>query len=161
MVLSLLAAVWVAFLLPPYLRKRHDRRSDSISSFRLHLLTLARTAPGAASSVRLVPELNAASASPARSLGAIPFGRPGIRRRRCDVLCTLAGAAALTLVLALVLGGIAIVVHIGVDVLLLGYINLLVRMRKAAADRALKVRYLPAPGLAQEPALFLRRSASN
>jgi Ca2+/Na+ antiporter len=82
------------------------------------------------------------------------------RRRRRDVLLTLVAAAALTFVLAVLLGGPAVWLHVAIDVVLAGYLWLLVQLRKSAADRAAKVRYLPQRAQ-QDPALLLRRSASS
>lgn len=160
-VLFLLAAVWVAFLLPPYLRRRSERRTDSISSFRLHLSTLARTAPGAGPAISLVAPPRGFPVPSGRSIVAMPVGRAQVRRRRRDLLCALVGVAGFTLVVAVVFGGFAIVAQLATDVILVGYVSMLVRIRKSVAERALKVRYLPAPGLAPEPALLLGRSASN
>lgn len=88
-----------------------------------------------------------------------------IRRRR-DVLMALLAAAVATLALGLLFSiGVMLVVHVVADVLLVAYVALLVRQRNVAAERDLKVRFLPqAPRLdpvvlRAEPAL-LRRSAN-
>ena len=53
------------------------------------------------------------------------------------------------------------VVHLLVDAMFVTYVSLLVHMRNQAAERDMKVRFLPGrlPGRAPEPALLLRRSA--
>jgi small-conductance mechanosensitive channel len=88
-----------------------------------------------------------------------PIGRAEVRRRRRDILFTLAGAALITLVLAVLLGGIAIWCNLLADVLLATYVVLLVQVRRMAVERQTKVRYL-APRTAPEPAtLLVRRRA--
>jgi hypothetical protein len=68
-------------------------------------------------------------------------------------------ASAITLVLGIVAAPV-LVVHLLVDVLLAGYVALLVRMKRIADERANKVRYLrPAP-VAYRPELALRRTAT-
>lgn len=159
MLLFLLAGVWVAFLLPPLLRKHSERSADSISSFRQQLSTLERTtpagAPGGTASGR------GRELVEARPVTQAPSGRSGARRRRRDILFTLAGASVITLVLGVMLGGLALVFHGLADLLLTSYLFLLVHVRKNEADRAAKVRYLPGTGQALEPALLMRRSASS
>jgi len=88
-----------------------------------------------------------------------------IRRRR-DVLLALFAAAVATLALGLLFSiGVMLIAHVVADVLLVAYVALLVHQRNVAAERDLKVRFLPqAPRLdpamlRAEPAL-LRRSAN-
>jgi hypothetical protein len=88
-----------------------------------------------------------------------------IRRRR-DVLSALLVAVVATLTLGLLFGmGIMLVANVVADVLLVAYVALLVHQRNAAAERDMKVRFLPQPHrldqalLRAEPAL-LRRSAN-
>jgi hypothetical protein len=84
-----------------------------------------------------------------------------VRRRRRDVFYTLVGAAGITLALALVLGGPVWALHLAIDVLLGGYVLLLVQVQQRQVEREHKVRYL-APGrhvARAEPAL-LSRSAN-
>jgi hypothetical protein len=80
------------------------------------------------------------------------------QRRRRDVLLVLGVGVLSSLLLALVAGSSLFWVVQGlVDALLVGYLVLLVRMRRAENDRRAKVHYLPAP--APAPALVLRRSS--
>jgi len=51
-------------------------------------------------------------------------------------------------------------VHLVVDVAFVAYVTLLVRVRNLAAERELKVRFLPAVSN-PAPQLLLRRSATN
>jgi hypothetical protein len=87
-------------------------------------------------------------------------------RRRRDVLSALLVAVLATLALGLLFHmGIMLVAHVVADVLLVAYVALLVHQRNVAAERDLKVRFLPQPHrldpalLRAEPAL-LRRSAN-
>lgn len=161
MLLVLLGLVWVAFLLPPYVAKRRERRVDSISSFRLHLHTLERTSPVARRTPPVALRAVPVPAVTVRSPRPVPHGRRDARRRRRDILSVLVGAALITFFLALSLDRSAIVFHVTADLLLAAYLFLLVQVRKAAVERAVKVRYLPAPAVAPEPGLLLPRSASN
>ena len=90
----------------------------------------------------------------------MPSGRAEARRRRRDILLTLLGAAVITLVLAVLLGGLAIWFHLLADAWSSTYVGLLVQIRRSEAERSAKVRYLPAPRPAPEPAaLLVRRRA--
>ena len=73
LVLVILAAIWAAVLVPPYLQNRRETRpGDSIATFRSQLSVLERTTPGG----RLgnVTRLDAARREPMRPAGA---ARPG------------------------------------------------------------------------------------
>jgi type III secretory pathway component EscV len=73
-------------------------------------------------------------------------------------VCLLA-TAGLTLVVGILPGlRVMLLVHLVVDVLLVAYVALLIRQRTLAAEREMKVRFLPGPR-AIEPAL-LRRSVN-
>ena len=57
-----------------------------------------------------------------------------------------------------------LMIHLVVDALLAAYVGLLLRAKRVAEERAIKVRYLaPArrPAAGSQPALALRRSAAN
>jgi hypothetical protein len=49
-------------------------------------------------------------------------------------------------------------VHVVLDLLFAGYVALLIRMRNVAAEKEMKLRFLPT--VQGEPALALRRSAN-
>ena len=173
MVLLILAVVWGVFLVPQVLRARADRGpADSIGSFQNQLSMIERSLPGAA---RRAPQ--AAPAAPAGPMGVVgspaafrpvAYGAPGARlarpvptraelqRRRQNVLLALLGAVVVTLALGLVFRP-AFALNVVADLALAGYVALLVRARTIAAEREMKVRYLPGPALAPvrsaEPAL--------
>ena len=167
LVLVILAVIWAAVLVPPYLQNRSDSRpADSISTFRNQLSVLERRSnsavPGHAAPVRLA-EVPAVRFDRNRS------ARAEARKRRRDILVTLLAAAGLTLVIGLVMTPV-LLLHLLIDALLAAYVALLVRQRRLAEERAAKVRYLgpvaaPRPAAeayrAPEPALALRRSANG
>jgi hypothetical protein len=138
LVLVILAVMWAAVLLPPWLRGRtSDRPSDSIHSFRRQLSVLERATPGLPGQQR--PE----------SLMTLSEAQ---RRRRLiiGVLGMLAGA---TLLGAFTSSGSArmglLALNLVFDAALVGYLLLLAQARQVAAEREMKVRYLrtaPAPG---------------
>jgi hypothetical protein len=170
--LLILAVVWAVVLVPPWLRSRADARpADSIGAFRHRLHVLERTGPVG---TRRAPM---AAARPDMA-GFVPVAqRPGPRttamsatsarartqRRRRDIFVGMLAAMATSLVLGFVPSlRILWVVHLLVDAMFVTYVALLVHMRNQAAERDMKVRFLPGrlPGRAPEPAtLLLRRSA--
>jgi hypothetical protein len=181
LVLVILAIIWVAVLVPPAIRARAEARpADSISAFRRQLRVLHRTrpawggrgpAPDAWAAPSAVP--SAVAALHRRSVGNVSpirpvrVGQPSFRaasarsrtlRRRRDVLVALLATSGATLLLALVGLGMMIWLNLLADALLVGYVALLIRQRNLAAERDMKVRFLPRSPLA-EPA-FLRRSAN-
>jgi hypothetical protein len=157
--LVILAMMWVLVLVPPLLRSRSDGRpSASVHSFRRQLSTLGRAAPMHASmSVARVrtPGRPAGAYRPApqgyghaapRGYGyasgrAVSLGRMSQRaaakRRRQNVLLTLVGGAFFTGVVAYGMNvQVFMWVNLGLIAALLGYVYLLVSMRKAEEERA-------------------------
>ena len=193
MVLLVLAGIWAAVLIPPALRARAEGRpGDSISTFRRQLTVLRRTGPhmgGAggdhwyrphtpaqplmpvhgpmrASTFAAAPPVYRPAAYAGRPASAAAASRSRTIRRRRDVFTALIVAVVVTLVLGLLpMFRILLFAHVVADILLVAYVALLVRQRNAAAERDLKVRFLPQPHrldpalLRAEPAL-LRRSAN-
>jgi hypothetical protein len=166
-VLLILAVVWAAVLVPPWLRNRADARpADSISAFRHRLSVLERTGPVGARRVPLVssrPDVAgfvpmARRAAPRSALSSVS-ARARTQRRRRDIFVGMVAAMVASLVLGFIPAlRILWVVHLLVDFLFVTYVALLVHMRNQAAEREMKVRFLP--GRAPEPAtLLLRRSA--
>ena len=170
-VLLVLAALWGAFFLWPILSGRSSgRRADSIGDFTYRLGVIGKTgghrrrrqAPTA------IPVAMPPSIPPSRPLGAP--GGPGVarissstsmsrsQRRRRDVLLVLGVAVLSTMLLAVVAGNpLFYLVQAFTDVMLVGYLALLVRMKQTAIERKAKVHYLPAP--APAPSLVLRRTS--
>lgn len=169
LVLVILALVWTVVLSSWWLQGRSEGRpSDSITSFRHQLSVLERRTAETNAVSGIVRPSFADNYTPQQSYPVGPYApsafvgvsmtRADARRRRRDVLFTLLAGAGLTLFLALVLGGPVLFVHLFVDALLVGYVSMLVRSQRLAAERQLKVRYLPRQSA--EPALLLRRSAN-
>jgi hypothetical protein len=172
MVLLILAVIWAAVLVPPWLQNRKESRpGDSIASFRQQLHVLERAAPGYRPSSGTVTRL-ADHRSPVAAPVPTPVAtastrrpealrRAEVRKRRRDVFLTLLGAVGLTFLMALAIGGPVWTLHLGVLILFAGYVGMLVKLQQQGAEREVKVRYL-ASGQASrpEPALLLRRSGS-
>lgn len=150
MVLVVLAAIWAAVLLPPYLQKRRAFHPHaSIGDFRNQLAVLQRTGDPHAP-------------APLRTPGGRAMSRTDAQRRRRDVLATLTAAAGLTFLLALVAGGSVWLLHLTVDAVLLGYVALLmqVQQQRQAPTRS-NVAYLAPdrrPSVTQQA--LLRRQAN-
>jgi uncharacterized protein (DUF58 family) len=87
-------------------------------------------------------------------------------RRRRDVLSALVVAVLATLVLGLLPAfRVMLVAHLVADILLAAYVALLIHQRNVAAERDLKVRFLPQahrldPALLRAEPALLRRSAN-
>lgn len=165
LVLVILAVIWAAVLLPPYLQNRSESRpADSISTFRNQLSVLERR------STMLIPGYEPGRViAPSRDaqLQRARLARMEAKKRRRDILVTLLAAAGLTLVLGLVLPQV-LLLHLLIDALLGAYVALLVRQRRLAEERSSKVRYIesarprrPATVPAGHPQLALRRSANG
>lgn len=161
LVLVILGLIWAAVLVPPYLQNRREHRpGDSIASFRHQLAVIERATPEgrARSTTRLeAPRFDAPRYAPAASAYAPartqrpvspaarrPMGGPqaDVRKRRKDVFLTLLGAAGVTFLLALAMGGSLWMLHLVADVALIGYVGLLIRFQQLASERDLKVRFL-------------------
>lgn len=178
MVLVILAVIWAAVLLPPFLQNRSENRpADSISTFRNQLHVLERRSMGSGPTVNRpraarpvtapVPQARAGSAPAARAnFDRARLARLNAKKRRRDILVTLLAASGLTLVLGVLMAPV-LMLHLTIDVLLVTYVALLIRQRKLAEERSMKVRYLSqsrpaAPVRATAPAqLVLRRAATN
>lgn len=162
-VLLILAVVWAVFLVPQVLRARAEKTpADSIGAFRNQLSVLERATPGLprhriARSAAALPVLHGPVGYRPRSVSQKEL----VRRRRTNILLGLLGTASVSLLLAVLLGGMLLQLHLGVDLLLVAYCGLLVRARNVASEREIKVRYLPGPmRVPAEPQLLLRRSGS-
>lgn len=199
MVLLILAVIWAAVLIPPALRSRAEGRpADSITAFHRQLTVLRRAGPRTGrngdwmsspfrgSSTQLGMGAPLATVAPIARPGRMArpstasYARRSAQRRRRDIFLALLMAAGTTLVLGAVPSlRFLWLAHVAADVLLFGYVALLIRQRNLATERELKVRLLPTaarraaaaaavagahrdaegPWLTAEPAL-LRRSAT-
>jgi hypothetical protein len=97
-----------------------------------------------------------------RTQMSVTGSRARTQRRRRDIFVGMLAAMVTSLVLGFVPSlRILWVVHLLVDAMFVTYVAALVHMRNQAAERDMKVRFLPQrlPARTPEPALLLRRSA--
>ncbi len=171
-VLVVLAGLWVLVLGVPLLRERMEgTAADSIGSFRKQLNVLERAAPTslpAANRLRVPTQqvtggvlLPPMPSTTARAIANRPpvLRRRQAQRRRREVLVVM-----VTLMVGTLIGGflpgmrMLWGLNVVVDMMFVGYVSLLIRLRNLAAEREMKLRFLP--GAPTEPALLLRRSAN-
>ena len=155
MVLLILALIWAAVLLPPWLRRRREGRpGDSVLSFRRQLSTLERATPGRG--------LRRDGLPLTRSPAAVgPMSRSEARKRRRDVFYALLAATGVSLLLAAAMKGPMIVLFVLCLGALGGYTALLVQIQRRTAERVQKVRPLRPQTVTPDPAYLLRRSVSS
>ncbi|MGH9157709.1 MAG: hypothetical protein ACRD1K_18165 [Acidimicrobiales bacterium] len=168
-VLVVLAGIWAAVLVPPMLRSRAEARpADSIGNFRRQLRVLQRTGPTVAAMADTIPlgglrrpgPAVAGPASLARpALSATAARRARTLRRRRDVLAVLLAGVTGTLALG-AFGSLRALwwLHLVLDVAFVGYLVMLVRVRNDAAEREMKLRFLPATQ--PDNVILFRRSAN-
>ena len=153
MIVVILAVMWTAVLVPPLLRSRSDGRpSNSIVDFRRQLTTLQRSAPGALARVpvRVGGRPSGPYQAPMVVSRAVPMARPGMisaayggrsamKRRRQNVLFTLGAAVVVTGMIGFGMGyRTMMLANVAADVLLGGYIYLLVQLRRVEEERAMR-----------------------
>jgi hypothetical protein len=140
-VLFILAALWAVVLLPPLLRSRTERTTDSIGDFNHRLDVLGRT-NGA-----LTPEST-----------RLNRGDRAAKRRR-DVMRVLLVAVGVSGLLALATNAQPLwAIHVAADIALLGFFALWAWARSVQAERERKVERIP-PRRSSD--LALRRAASS
>lgn len=171
MVLLVLAIIW-GVLLVSWLRSRTEGTfSDSVGTFRRHLTVLERATPSVvapANRLRSGPVAGRAAIPPYRPArrpgqpmsqprpAAAPASRsaqqrqqsPAARRRsqkrRRDVFFALLAGVLGSLLLSVVSGVSAMwTVQVVFDLLFTAYVVLLIRMRNLAAERELKLTFMP------------------
>ncbi len=155
LVLMILAAVWAAVLLPPFLRNRRDARPDnSVVSFRAQLSTLERATPGTSLRTTAPGEL-----VPPRI--SVPMTRADVKRRRREVLVGLLGATGFSFLLVVAAGGtLATLLFLASAGSLGAYVYALRQLQLRAVERDAKVRVLM-PRTAPAPSFAVRRSATS
>lgn len=157
MVLLLLALIWGALLIS-WLRSRSATGfSDSVGTFRRHLNVLERTTPTTVRpanrlsepSGRYAPGPTFTTGAPVRRSRPVAANAAALRRRqtqkrRRDVFFALLAGTVGFFALAL-LPGMAILwsVQVLFDILLGSYVAILVNLRNRAAEREMKLRYMP------------------
>ena len=78
-------------------------------------------------------------------MSSVVLTRRQAKERRKNILFSLAGLALVTLAGAVLFGGMMIYLHLLADLLLGGYVVLLVQTQRLAMERQHKVRYLQQP----------------
>ncbi|MEZ5247547.1 MAG: hypothetical protein R2707_20830 [Acidimicrobiales bacterium] len=140
-VLLILGACWAGYL-GWYWRenkKTSHHRSDGIRAFSSGLGSLGGSAARASAFSPSVPTLAPRTAHEAA-------------RRRREVLVALVVAAVLTFFAAVAIGGVAVLVHVVVDLALAAYGYAVVQRRNDEAERDMKVHMLyPEPAAAPRP----------
>ncbi|MDY7106595.1 MAG: hypothetical protein S0880_35920 [Actinomycetota bacterium] len=174
----MLAVLWVAVLAPSFVRGRMSGRGrgrSSISSFRSQLDTLERTGGSTrkgASRPSVVVQSRAVAPMRASTHHAAPGGGPAPARRqpnprsryaqaqarRRRVLAVLLAAVPVTAAAALMFGGWFILAQLAADALLGGFVFLLLQAKQAAAEREMKVAFLPHRNPGAEPTRLLEQS---
>ncbi|MFM8236723.1 MAG: hypothetical protein ACKOBG_03060 [Actinomycetota bacterium] len=128
LVLLILAALWAVVLLPPLLRSRDGRTSDSIAAFNDRLALIGRTN---------------GTLAPLPEEPAFTTGSRATRRRR-EVLRILLGAVGVTGLAAMATGSGALwALQIVADLVLLAFLGLWAWIRSLQIEQARKVRAIP------------------
>lgn len=161
----ILAALWAAFFLWPFMQRRlSGRNRDSISDFSKRVSKLGHVA--LPSRRRQLPVLVSPRPVAFKAAG-VPRPTPGLpmsavaQKRRRDALMVFGVLALGSLVLAVAMGGMALwTLQLVTDVLLVGYVVALVLLARRAHERKAQVHFLP-PAPVQSSALVLRRTASS
>jgi hypothetical protein len=163
----------VVLIVPFVRARSDGSLGDSIGTFRRHLSVLERAAPTSvnpANRLRLPgqvaippyrpPTASGAGRSRQSAFAPVPARRSAVgvgyappvsgqrrrqaQKRRRDVLFALLAGMAGSLLLSMVHGlGVMMVVHVVFDLLFVCYLGLLVRMRNVAAEREMKLTFLP------------------
>ncbi len=152
--LIILAVVWAAVLVPPFVRSRREGHpGSSVTSFRAQLSTLERATPG--SSLRAVGH-------PQAQPHGMALGSLDARRRRRDVLVGLLGATGVTFLLAIAAGGWFTMLFLLTAGSLGTYVYALRQRHLRTLERSVKVHTLtPRTSVAMgAPAFAMRRSAN-
>ena len=155
-VLVFLAVVWAAVIAMWIKDRAGSRSGDSTLTFARQLSSLGRHVGGPGGRPGLAVTRN-----------RVQLARAAARRRRRDVLFTLLAAFALTLAIAVSSKSVAAIgAFAAVGLLFAMYVAVLIQTQRAAIERRAKVRYLqprhhPPSPVPQEPAILLRRSATN
>lgn len=162
-VLLLLAVVWAAVLVPPFLQARREGRSgSSVLSFRAQLSTLERAIPGSRFLETHSGRVQAVVPGSYPITGLTPAEA---RRRRRDILVGLLGASVFTLLLAVAVGGVFLVLFLLTAATTGGYVYALRqrhlrRLERSAKVRALVPRTAPAPASSVPQGFALHRTAT-
>jgi hypothetical protein len=147
-VLLVLGVAWAVFLVPKILRDRGQQgRTDSVGDFHYRLSTL-----GHANGTHQARSRGVSPQHPMFGPSAGSAQMSAAQKRRRDVLFVLVGIAAATLFLAALTRMMPLfALQLVADVVLGGYIYLLIQHKHRMREQQAKVRYLGAPHGAAEP----------
>ena len=180
-VILVLAVLWAAVLLPPILRARAEGGGSGVAGGIAEVMSMFTSAVDRLrGSEPNLPPVSPKVGPVGQISGVGPMRRPGgmtpAQRRRRDVLIGLLCATGITLVMALFSGGnvVFVTLQLLVDLLLAGYVYLLLQFKNRERERRAKVRPLYGNGnrqlqpvapladpySASDPALALRRTAT-
>ena len=173
MVLLVLAIIWGVLLVSWLRSRTEGTFADSVGTFRRHLTVLERTTPSLvapANRLRSGPVAGRSSIPPYRPSARmprqpLPANRPGAgapvpraagprqqapasrrqsQKRRRDVFFALLAGVIGSLLLSVVSGVSAMwTVQVVFDLCFTAYVALLIRMRNLAAERELKLTFMP------------------
>ncbi len=141
LVLVGLAILWVMVLAPEfvnYVRKASSSRPTSRGS----IIPSAMVRPRTSYSTRPAPQAMRTTTLPYQGAMHSRISRQEAQRRRATVLFALSVLAVMSLVLAVSVGGIFIPIQLVLDLMLFGYMYLLVQRASVARERASKVRQI-------------------
>jgi hypothetical protein len=141
-----LIAMWVAVLAAPVLQNRGSgtKGGDSIKTFQRQLATLERTSPYRSASARTTGRPRGSRPVPLAGPVRRPLTASQVAaQRRRHVFIALAGSVLVTLALAVVAGGWFVALHLLADALFVTYVVLVLRTVRLAAEREMKVAFLP------------------
>jgi hypothetical protein len=163
LVLLAVAAAWVVVLAPPMLRaRRNGRPSDSIGTFNRHLSVLSRTPTPARRARGLVAAPRTRPSTPSLGRSLVPAPRLSqVQRRRRDVFVALCGLAAVTTLGAVALRGTFVWLALLSCTTLAGYVALLLRIKRTAAERSYHREALLGPGSARVGDLAARSDQAD
>ncbi len=169
MVLLVLAVVWGVLLVSWLRSRRQNTAYDSVGTFRRHLTVLERAAPSTVAPANrlrtggvpghVIPAYRPRGAGRGGQSGRLGVAPGGLRppsaadlrrrqaqRRRRDVFFVLLAGVVGSFLLA-ILPGMSIMwsVQVMFDIVFAFYLALLVRARNLAAERELKLTFMPSP----------------
>jgi hypothetical protein len=140
-VLLVLALIWAAALLPPFVRSRMEGSpADSVGRFKRHLRVLQSTSPAASSLANASETTSGSTAMPA--VWANEARRlKGMRRRR-QIALGLVVAMAVTFVVGLLPSlHRVLVLNVAFDAMFAGYVALLARLRSIETERQMDAHF--------------------
>jgi len=147
-----LGVAWAVVLVPDLIRRNvASRRSDTIGQFARNLSSLERSAPVGVNRSNLVQFPSRLSdpaadlrgpAQPAAARSASPAAarqrprRSPVQQRRQDILSALIAAAVLSFLGSVSVGGVLMMVHAAIDIVLIAYVGALLAVTRREKMRA-------------------------